>query len=231
MPDPELLFRAAGPADAEAIAGLHADSWQRHYRGAYADAFLDEEAPDYLARLWTKRLAAPPPQARTILAEYQGEVVGLAHTLLGEDPTWGALLDNLHVRYALKRQGIGTQLLARTAQAVLRWSSSSGLHLWVLEQNLAAQAFYSSLGGIRVERKDVPPPGGDPARLNGRPKCLRYAWPDPAALLQNPAGSRPLSDANRPEMAEQSRPGRPGLGRVGWSGADLGADQPGGDGV
>jgi hypothetical protein len=24
---------------------------------------------------------------------------------------------------------------------------------------------------------------GDPTGLNGRPKCLRYAWPDPARLL------------------------------------------------
>ena len=29
--------------------------------------------------------------------------MGLAHTQLGEDPAWGALLDNLHVSYGLKR--------------------------------------------------------------------------------------------------------------------------------
>lgn len=33
MPAPAgLRFRAAGPGDAKAIAGLHADSWQRHYQ-------------------------------------------------------------------------------------------------------------------------------------------------------------------------------------------------------
>jgi hypothetical protein len=26
-------------------------------------------------------------------------------------------------------------------------------------------------------------PGGNRARLNGKPKCLWYAWPDPALLL------------------------------------------------
>jgi hypothetical protein len=37
MPAPAgLRFRAAGPGDANAIAGLHADSWQRHYRGAFS---------------------------------------------------------------------------------------------------------------------------------------------------------------------------------------------------
>jgi hypothetical protein len=107
MPDLLPRFRAARPDDAHAVAGLHTDSWQRHYRGAYSDAFLDGEVSEYLARMWTERLATPGPQARTIVAEYDGEVVGIAHTLLGEDPRWGALIDNLHVRYALKRQGSG----------------------------------------------------------------------------------------------------------------------------
>jgi hypothetical protein len=34
----DLQFREAGPGDAGAIAGLHADSWRRHYRGAFSDS-------------------------------------------------------------------------------------------------------------------------------------------------------------------------------------------------
>lgn len=188
MPSPGLRFRAARPEDAEAVAALHTDSWRRHYRGAYSDAFLDEEAPEYLGRLWTERLAEPGPQACTLLAESvdenegvgggEGGLVGLAHTILDQDPRWGAFVDNLHVRYAVKRQGTGSRLLALTAQSVRRQSSTWGLHLWVLEQNTAARAFYAAQGGKRVERAAVPPPGGDPARLNGRPFGLRIAWPD-----------------------------------------------------
>jgi hypothetical protein len=51
-------FRPARPEDARAIAGLHADSWQRHDRGAYADAFLDSDASGYLLALWTERMSA-----------------------------------------------------------------------------------------------------------------------------------------------------------------------------
>jgi hypothetical protein len=40
-----LRFRAAGPGDGPAVAGLHADSWRRHYRGAFSDAFLDDVQP------------------------------------------------------------------------------------------------------------------------------------------------------------------------------------------
>jgi hypothetical protein len=43
-----LRFRAAGPGDAHAIAALHAGSWQRHYRGAFSDAFLDNDVAGYL---------------------------------------------------------------------------------------------------------------------------------------------------------------------------------------
>jgi GNAT superfamily N-acetyltransferase len=171
-----VRFRAACADDAQAVAELHADSWQRHYRGAFSDAFLDGDVAGYLLPLWADRLGRPPPLARTILAEYDGQVVGLAHTFLDEDPTWGAFLDNLHVAHWLKRCGIGTRLLALTRQAVRDWCPSSGLYLWVLQQNSAAQAFYAAQGGVCVERDDVSPPGGDPARLTGKPMGLRYAW-------------------------------------------------------
>lgn len=162
--------------DVHAIAGLHADSWRRHYRDAFSDSFLDGDVAGYLLPLWADRLATPQPRARTILAERGGVVVGLAHTLLDEDPAWGAFLDNLHVAYELKRCGIGTRLLALTRQAVRDWSPASGLYLWVLEQNSAARAFYAAQGGVCVEREDVSPPGGDPANLTGKPIGLRYAW-------------------------------------------------------
>jgi hypothetical protein len=129
----ELRYRAGRRGDARAIAALHADNWQRHYRGAFSDTFLDHDAAGYLLPLWTARLATPDPQARTIVAEDNDTVVGLAHTILGQDRPRGAFLDNLHVAHGRKGQRIGTRLLALTAQADLDTSPSSGLYLWVLE--------------------------------------------------------------------------------------------------
>jgi hypothetical protein len=74
-------------------------------------------------------------------------------------------------------------LLTLTAQAAVNFSPAAGLHLWVLEQNSDARAFYAARGGVCVQRFEVPPPGGDPARLNGKPVTLTYAWPDPSRLL------------------------------------------------
>ena len=186
MADAELFhFRPAGLADAATIAALHADSWRRHYRGAYADAFLDGDVEADRMAVWKHRLGeAATDRDHTLLAEQQGGVVvGFVHTILGKDPTWGALLDNLHVTHGHKRSGIGARLLKLSAEFVVRQAPGSGLYLWVLEQNLAAQAFYRAQGGTCVERGVVPDPGGVPGRLNGSPPCLRYAWPDPRKLL------------------------------------------------
>jgi ribosomal protein S18 acetylase RimI-like enzyme len=90
---------------------------------------------------------------------------------------WGALLDNLHVVDDLKRRGVGRRLMAESAQAVVARKAPSGLYLWVLQQNIAAHAFYDAIGGRRVGEGVTTPPGG------GTAPTFRYAWPDPAALL------------------------------------------------
>src|SRR5437763_12653857 len=55
----EPRFRLAGPADAAAVARLHAESWRRHYRGAYADAFLDGDVEADRRNEWSRRLQEP----------------------------------------------------------------------------------------------------------------------------------------------------------------------------
>jgi ribosomal protein S18 acetylase RimI-like enzyme len=173
-------LRDATSSDAEAIAALHADSWRRNYRGAYDDAFLDGDVDEERLGVWTERLTDPSPDSQvTIVAEHDGAVVGFAHTIFDADAEWGALLDNLHVVHHLKGQGLGRRLVERTARAVVERRPGSGLYLWVLEQNTAAQAFYDALGGTRIGREiRGPVPGG------GTAPAFRYAWPDPRRLLE-----------------------------------------------
>jgi GNAT superfamily N-acetyltransferase len=180
QPPPNLTVRPGGPADATAVAGLHAESWRRHYRGAYADTYLDGDIDAERLGVWTERLSSPDGSARTLLAEADGAFVGFVRVVLGEDPRWGSLVDNLHVVWAHKRNGVGSRLMSAAGAAVLEFGG--GLYLWVLEQNTAAQAFYGARGGRCVESRPVPPPGGRPERLNGSPVSLRFAWPDPAVL-------------------------------------------------
>jgi ribosomal protein S18 acetylase RimI-like enzyme len=165
-------YRRAETGDAAAIAALHAESWRLHYRGAFRDDYLDGDLVTERKAVWAARLAAPRDDAVTIVADDDGGVVGFAHTFLDDDRTWGALLDNLHVTPALKRHAIGTRLVAETARAVRDLRPASGLYLWVLEQNTAAQAFYAARGGTVVERCDKWLPSGNSA------PSLRVAWPD-----------------------------------------------------
>ena len=174
-------FRPAQADHAADIAALHADSWRRYYRGAYKDSFLDGDVVSDRRKVWSSRLSDPSNSA-TILAEDEGRLVGFVHVVFDEDLEWGSLVDNLHVVHDRRRTGIGAQLLGCSARVVAGRATDDAMHLWVLEQNVAAQHFYRACGATCVATAPVPPPGGDPARLNGTPNGLRMAWPSAERL-------------------------------------------------
>lgn len=183
QPQNAIRFRSAGADDARQVAALHADSWRRHYRGAYADSFLDGDVVADRLFVWTGRLAAAGNTA-TVLAEHDDRLVGFVHVVFDDDPRWGSLVDNLHVVHDARRTGIGTRLLAHVAHAVTDRAAGAAMYLWVLEQNTAAQQFYRAVGATCVESRWVPPTGGDQTRLRGRPRGLRMFWPDVGPVRQ-----------------------------------------------
>jgi len=87
------------------------------------------------------------------------------------------LVDNLHVALAYQRNGVGARLMESIAEAV----GVGPMYLWVLEQNVAAQAFIADSAGspwnAHWSRR-----GGVPSRLNGSPSRLRMCWPDASVL-------------------------------------------------
>lgn len=174
-------LRVAGPEDAEKVALLHADSWRRHYRGAYADSYLDGDILADRLSVWSSRLAAPA-RSVTVLAEDRSELVGFVHVVFDDDARWGSLIDNLHITHNRQRTGVGTVLLARAAEAVAEQATRKPMYLWVQQQNTAAQSFYRAMGGTCVEEALISPPGGVPSRLNGSPHKLRITWPDASWL-------------------------------------------------
>jgi GNAT superfamily N-acetyltransferase len=178
-----LRLRPADVDDAARIADLHADSWRRHYRGAYADSFLDGDVAADRRTVWSARLATPTG-TETVVAERDARLVGFIHVVLDDDRVWGSLVDNLHVVHDQHRSGIGTRLLARAARAVVDRATSDAMFLWVLRQNTAAQQFYGANGAVCVEAANVSPPGDDPSRINGTPVKLRMAWSDPSGLVR-----------------------------------------------
>ncbi|MGH7815158.1 MAG: GNAT family N-acetyltransferase [Candidatus Binataceae bacterium] len=177
MSERGIFFRDATKDDAEAIAALHADSWRRHYRGAFLDSFLDGDVLSDRLTVWRERLAEPRKDCITVVATSQDSAIGFVHVVLNDHPTWGALLDNIHVTFERKGMGIGGALMREAAQRLLQ-RGGRNFYLWVLDQNVAAQHFYANHGGARVETcMRGPFPGG------GRAPGHRIAWPDARTLL------------------------------------------------
>jgi ribosomal protein S18 acetylase RimI-like enzyme len=182
-----LEFRFAGAHDIEAVAALHADSWRRHYRGAYLDSFLDGDVYADRLEVWGGRLSETASDHFTIVADLNGDLAGFVHMILDADPCWGALLDNLHVDHRLKRHGIGRRLIVEAARELgQRRPDDSRFYLWVLAQNTAAQAFYAACGGVHVETALCGPfPGG------GEALGHRIAWSSASAVQFTPGDRSP----------------------------------------
>lgn len=172
MPSSSVTFRTALPSDSDRVAELHAASWRSAYRGFLTDAYLDGDITAERAQLWQARLAQPSERQLVLLAEEGEALIGFVCVLLDEEPTWGAYLDNLHVRPGRTGQGLGAQLLARAALWVARTEPEWPMHLFVFEGNTSARRFYERLGGEEVERAMKRLPDG------GTHLVCRYLWRD-----------------------------------------------------
>jgi GNAT superfamily N-acetyltransferase len=158
--------------DTAAMAELHAASWRHAYRGALRDAYLDGDVDAERHAVWRQRLGAPPAnQYVVVAADTAHGIVGFACAFGEDDPRWGTQVDNLHVRRDRQGEGTGRRLLADVAAWCTTRFASSGLYLWVIEQNAPARAFYARLGGTAEDASDWHPPGGGVVALR------RYAWP------------------------------------------------------
>src|SRR5438094_661174 len=181
----DATIRLGQSRDALAVAQLHADSWRRHYRGAYSDRYLDGDLDGDRLAAWTDRLGQPSDDQFTLVVEQEGALIGFSHTTLDEDAVWGALLENLHVRHDGHRRGVGTRLLRATAQTLIERRPRAQMYLWVLAQNTGAQPFYRANGGVLGDREPAAAPQGDPRNLVGQPTKIRVAWADPAVLVKS----------------------------------------------
>jgi GNAT superfamily N-acetyltransferase len=173
-----MQLRTAQPQDAAAIAALHAHSWRHAYRGILRDHFLDGPVFADRLELWRVRLAdlAACERQQVWIAPAHGTILGFACVIADVDPTWGALLDNLHVEPAMHGHGLGRLLLATAAKSLAQRRSPSRLHLWVYDRNLAARRFYERCGAVMLDAQPEMAPDGAIVR------AVRYGFDDVRAL-------------------------------------------------
>jgi GNAT superfamily N-acetyltransferase len=167
----DYYLRPARTEDADAIAALHAESWRSAYRGLVPDVILGDTLDAERQTAWRDRFAAPNAGRRFTLMAVSGDrLVGFTCVLADADPPHGPLLDNLHVKPGWRGHGIGARLLHESRIWVREIAPGQPMHLWVIEDNAPARAFYDAQRGVPGDRRinlmagiEVP--------------AVRYTWP------------------------------------------------------
>lgn len=166
------MLRVATPADAQAIAALHASSQQATYGPHLPRSARRRISARTFRAKWDHCLAEDG--AVVLVTESGGEVSGFS-MVRAEDGLWSTLA-NLHVDRRFHGQGLGSLLLTRSRE----WALQQGrpyFYLLVLEVNTNARRFY--------ERRGFSKTGAVPGHtLAGHPMAvLRYELTCPSALV------------------------------------------------
>lgn len=170
----EVALRAATPADAEAIAELHATSWQDAYRGILPDQHLTGPILEEGRRHWRQAMRRVGPDDVVLVAERAGRLIGFVAVWQCAEAGYDAMIANLHVRPGLRGRALGRRLLGAAAERLTACGHRSAC-LWVYAANQAAVRFYERLGG-RVEEHGFEEISG--AQI----PQTRFVWRDLEAL-------------------------------------------------
>lgn len=141
----EVDVRAAGSADAGAVAAVHVASWRAGYRGLLPGAFLDALSVQEREHGWA---AALEQGAQVLLAERDGQVAGFVCYGPCRDLDASVGVGEVYALYARPDcwgTGVGGRLLDAAVQA-LTSGSGGDVVLWVLEGNQRARGFYERRG-------------------------------------------------------------------------------------
>lgn len=140
-------LRAAVPADADALAGLHVTTWRETYAGIATPEAMDQL--DTARRLpWWQDTLAGRADRRALLAEDATGPTGFtSFGAPGYDELAGlGEVKHLYVARRAQGTGLGRTLLA-AALAALKADGYRGAALVVVRQNDRARAFYARMGG------------------------------------------------------------------------------------
>ena len=143
-----VTVRAATIGDTEAIARVHARSWQAAYRGVVPDDFLEGLSDAVWVDRWRTIFTEPQAGARTLVRDEGDEVTGFARIGPVRDPDPpGPGWDEVYAIYLDPRawgRGAGSDLLRAALDTVA--DGVPGVSLWVFRDNARARAFYERHG-------------------------------------------------------------------------------------
>ncbi|MCR5873985.1 GNAT family N-acetyltransferase [Phenylobacterium sp. J426] len=166
MPQPALapafVVFPPGPADAEALAYVHVQSWRETYNGLLPAGYLARMSEVALARRFHRQLGAGPglAPAITLAAADRFGLVGYAQAGPSRRGVPGeGEISVLYLLSSAQGRGLGRRLLTETARALAAQGATS-LMISVLRENFGARGFYEHLGGVAEPARREPGPGG-----------------------------------------------------------------------
>lgn len=141
------IIRAATPADAPAIAGVHVAAWQAAYTGLLPAAYLNSLRAEQRQNMWEQILTQTIAGVAVCVPE--GQVQGFVSygPARGEDEQM-LVAGEIYAIYLLPGQwgkGYGRQLMDHATAAM--WANGyRTVILWVLRANTRAIRFYRQYG-------------------------------------------------------------------------------------
>lgn len=183
------VIRAARPADAEAIAEIHVETW-RAYAGQMPDEVLDRLSVDDRARMWHNLLCELDSPRRVHVADSEGGLLGFVVHGPSREHDTEALVGEVYALYVHPHcwsAGIGRALLSAAVSHFADVGMSEAL-LWVLASNHRACRFYELAGWTHDGRLKSEPRAGLPD-LDAQLEEACYRRPVPADVVKaNAAG-------------------------------------------
>ena len=149
----ETHIRPARRDDARDIGRIHVASWRTVYASILPPDFLAQMRSDQVARAVRQYLTAP--WNVYLVAEREQGTVGYvaAGPARDRDPIYQAELYELYLLPEVQRQGLGRELLTRTA-GLLYQSGYVTLQTWALSRN-PNRRFYEKCGGLLLRTRPI----------------------------------------------------------------------------
>lgn len=150
----QLMIRPAEPADAHALAAVHAASWRFAYQGIIPTPTLEAMIAARGPEAWAAAARRPAPPW---VAEARGGLLaGYVMFGLCRPPRFadGEIVE-LYCDPVFFGLGIGTRLFQAAAGRLAERGHRS-MQVWALAANTPAHAFYRRMGGATYARSTEP---------------------------------------------------------------------------
>ena len=141
-----MLLRRAVPGDEQAVAEVHAGSWQVAYRGLLPSDLLDRIDPAERAERYSFATDGPGVPLTTVAVEEE-RICGFATVGPARDTDAGGVgeLYAIYVDPSRWGRGLGRALIGEARRLLAEAGHAEAL-LWVLAGNSRAEGFYRADG-------------------------------------------------------------------------------------